>query len=68
MPIIYKIVFGKGELVLPTLNDIKAVIMDNEELLDMLILKKLDIVTEVVNKSSRRYTTALSNALVQVKG
>ena len=65
---IFKLVFGKGELVLPTLNDIKAVIMDNEELLDMLLLKQLDIQTEQVDKHSKKYQTAVTNALVQVKG
>ena len=64
---IYKLVFSNTELVLPTLNDIKTVILDNEELFDLLLLKKLEIVSETVDIHSKKYQTACKNSLVQIK-
>ena len=66
---IYKVILPETccELLLPSANDIKLLLLDNEELLDMLILKKIDILTENVDKNSQQYKTALANQLIQVK-
>ena len=55
------------EFVFPSLNCIKLVILDNDELLDLLLQNKLRIDEEVVSKDSRKYKTAIKNRMVQVK-
>ena len=55
------------EFVFPSLNDIKLIVMDNEELLDLLLQNKLRVEEEVVSKDSCKYQTAMKNRMVQVK-
>ena len=67
---IYKIYFPYSccELVVPTLNDIKSLLLDNnEEMLDMLLQSKIKILSENVNVKSKKYQTALHNRQVEVK-
>ena len=66
---IYKIILPKTkcELLLPTITDIKTILIDEENLFDMFILKQIDIRTETVDKNSKLYQTALKNKIVQVK-
>ena len=54
------------ELVLPSLNDIKLVVLDNEQLLDMLLQNKLRVEEERVSKNSRKYETAMKNSMIMV--
>ena len=65
---IYKIYFPYSccELVVPTLNDIKSLLLDNnEEMLDMLLQGKIKILTEDVTINSKKYQTALHNRQVE---
>ena len=67
---IYKVYFpaSRSELVLPSLNDIKLILLDNDEqLLDMLLQSRIKIMSETVQTNSKKYQTALTNKLVQVK-
>ena len=61
---IYKIVFNNAELVLMSLSDVKLLLKDEEHLLDMLLLKQINIETETVDISSKKYRTAVANRLV----
>ena len=55
------------EFVFPSLNDIKLVVLDNEELLDLLLQNKLKVEEERVSTDSCKYRTAIKNRMVQVK-
>ena len=55
------------ELVLPSLNDIKLVVLDNEELLDLLLQNKLRVEEEIVLTDSKKYKTAMKNRMIAVK-
>ena len=55
------------ELVLPSLNDIKLVVMDNDELLDLLLRNKLRVEEVRVSTDSCKYRTAIKNRMIQVK-
>ena len=55
------------EFVFPSLNDIKLVVLDNQELLDLLLQNKLRVEEEIVSTDSRKYKTALKNSMIQVK-
>ena len=61
---IYSINFKNMKLILPTINDVKAIVMENEELFDLLLLNKLRIETNMVAKESKRYKVALKNAIL----
>ena len=63
---IYKIIFAEKpvQIVMPTLTDIKALLNDNEQLLDLLLLNEIDIVSDNVSIHSKIYETALKNRLV----
>ena len=52
-------------LVFPSINDIKLVMKDNEELFDMLLLNKIKILPERVHMESKKYQAALHNKLVK---
>ena len=66
---IYKLVSVNPsiELVLPSLNDIKLLVLENEQMLDLLLQNKLKVEEEVVAKNSTKYETAMKNRLVQVR-
>ena len=55
------------ELVFPSLNDIKLLLHNEEELFDLLLLNKIKIVEKTVSINSRQYQAALHNRQVQVK-
>ena len=55
------------EFVFPSLNDIKLIVMDNDELLDLLLQNKLRVEEEIVSKNSRKYQTAIKNSMIVVK-
>ena len=55
------------ELVFPSINDIKLLLHNEEELFDLLLLNKLQIIQETVSINSKQYQTALHNRQVQVK-
>ena len=57
--------FSKSKLVLPTMNDIKLLIKENEDLFDLLLLNKLTIKPQIVTKNSKLYHTAIKNAMIQ---
>ena len=65
--IIYKLSFlnQSCELLLPSINDIKVLVMENEEILDMILQKKVSIEEEMVLIDSNKYRTALKNRLVE---
>ena len=65
--IIYKLSFlnQNCELILPSINDIKVLVMENEEILDMLLQKKVSIEEEMVLIDSTKYKTAIKNRLVE---
>ena len=52
-------------IVFPTINDVKLLIKEQEEMLDMLLLNKLKIRTEYVCKGSKIYRTALKNRIIE---
>ena len=52
------------EFVFPSLNDIKLVVLDNEELLDLLLQNKLIVEEEIVSTDSKKYKTAIKNHVV----
>ena len=64
---IYKLCFcnQECELILPSINDIKVLVMENEEILDMILQKKVSIEEEMVLVDSTKYKTALKNRLVE---
>ena len=64
---VYKLCFlnRSCELVLPTINDIKVLILDNEEILDMILQNKVSIEEEMVSVDSNKYKTALKNRVVE---
>lgn len=53
------------ELVFPTINDIKALLHKEEELLDLLLLNEIKILPETVSIDSKKYKTALHNRLIK---
>ena len=53
------------ELLLPSINDIKVLILDNEEIFDMLLQKKVSIEEEMVLVDSTKYKTAIKYRLVE---
>ena len=55
------------EFVFSSLNHIKLIVMDNEELLDLLLQNKLRVEEDVVSTGSKKYKTALKNSMIQVK-
>ena len=55
------------EFVFSSLNDIKLVVMDNDELLDLLLRNKLRVEEERVSTDSCKYKTALKNSMITVK-
>ena len=61
---IYSMNFKNVKLILPTINDVKAIVMANEELFDLLLLNKLKIETNMVAKESKQYKVALKNAIL----
>ena len=63
---VYKLCFlnQSCELILPSINDIKALVMENEEILDMLLRKKVSIEEEMVLIDSNKYRTAIKNRIV----
>ena len=63
---VYKLCFlnQSCELFLPSINDIKVLILDNEEILDMLLQKKVSIEEEMVLIDSNKYRTAIKNRIV----
>ena len=52
-------------LYLPTRNDLKYLLGENEELINMLIDNKLKIKHENVVINSKKHRTALNNRLIQ---
>ena len=66
---IYKLVSVNPsiELVLPSLNDIKLVVLENEQILDLLLQNKLKVEQEVVSTNSKKYETAMKNRIVVVR-
>ena len=52
------------ELVLPTLNDIKVLVLENEKILDLLLQNRLKVEKEVVSTRSKKYHTALKNSKI----
>ena len=65
--IIYKLSFlnQSCELILPSINDIKVLVMENEEILDMILQKKVSIEEEMVLLDSTKYKTAIKNRVVE---
>lgn len=61
---IYSMNFKNVKLILPTINDVKAIVMENEELFDLLLLNKLKIEINMVAKESKQYKVALKNAIL----
>ena len=63
---IYSLLFKNNnvQLVLPSIDDIKCMIMENEELLNLLLLNQLIIVPKTVNTDSKIYKTALHNRIL----
>ena len=55
------------ELFLPSLNDIKLLLHNDEESFDLLLLNKIQIIPETVSIDSKQYRTAIHNKQVQVK-
>ena len=55
------------ELIMPSLNDIKLLVLENEQILDLLLQNKLKVEEEVVSTDSKKYQTALKNRVVQVR-
>ena len=66
MALIYRIIFttSRAELLLPDLASVIVLLKDETELLEMLILKKIDIITENVDKESERYKIAVKNGMI----
>ena len=66
---IYKLVSVNPsiELVLPSLNDIKLLVLENEQILDLLLQNKLKVEQEVVSTNSKKYETAMKNRIVVVR-
>ena len=64
---VYKVCFlnQSFELLLPSINDIKVLVMENEEILDMLLQKKVSIEEEIVVVDSPKYRTAIKNRLIE---
>ena len=64
---VYKLCFlnQSCELILPSINDIKVLILDNEEILDMILQKRVLIEEEMVLINSNKYKTAIKNRLVE---
>ena len=65
--IIYRIYFpySKSELIVPSVNDLKIILLDNnEQMLDLLLQGKLQISQQTVNKNSKKYKTAVQNRMV----
>lgn len=52
-------------LLLPTINDIKYLIKEQEDLLDMILLGKATIRPVIVSKNSKMYSTAENNKLLE---
>ena len=67
---IYQITYqnntGHVRLLFPTINDIKCLLKENEDLFDMLLLKQLDITPLHVMKDSKYHKIALANSLVKI--
>ena len=55
------------EFVFPSVSDIKLVVLDNEELLDLLLQNKFKVEEERVSTDSCKCMTAIKNRMVQVK-
>lgn len=55
------------ELVFPSINDIKLLLYNEEELFDLLLLNEIQVIKEKVSINSEQYQTALHNRQVQVK-
>ena len=53
-------------LILPSLNDIKYLIHEQEELFDMLLLNKLKITALHVMKDSKFHKVALQNRVIDI--
>ena len=64
---IYKIQFidKPMQLVMPSMTDIKILISENEDILDMLLMNKIHITCDNVSIHSKVYETALKNRLVE---
>ena len=67
--IIYKIYCPtlSCELVFPSLNDIKLLLHNEEELFDLLLLNKIQIIPETVSVDSERYRTPMHNRQSKVR-
>ena len=61
---IYQLEYDNIKLVLPTINDVKAIIMQQEWIFDKLLLNQVKITPIQVLENSKMYTTAIENTLV----
>ena len=53
------------ELVLPSINDVKLMLYEQEELFDLLLLNKVQILPEQVYTDSKKYQLALHNKMIK---
>ena len=64
---VYKLCFlnQSCELILPSISDIKVLILDNEKILDMILQKRVLIEKEMVLINSNKYKAALTCISIQ---
>ena len=53
------------ELVFSSLNDIKLLLHNEDELFDLVLINKIQIIPETVTINSKQYQTAMHNRQVQ---
>ena len=53
------------ELVFPSLNDVKLLLHNEDELFDLLLLNKIQIIPETISINSKQYGRAMHNRQVQ---
>ena len=61
---IYKLSYDNIKLVLPTINDVKVLIKENEWLFAKLLLNELKITPLQVLQYSKMHETAIDNTLI----
>ena len=64
---IFQITYDNVKLLIPNLNDIKCLLKENENLLDMLLLNQLHIRSLLVIENCKMHKIALRNRLVEVQ-
>ena len=64
---IFQITYDNVKLLIPSLNDIKCLLKENKNLLDMLLLNQLDVRSILVLENCKMHKIALQNRLVEVQ-